>query len=493
MVTIKLFNTLSGIKEDLPLGRKGKEIKLFICGPTVYDYLHIGNARTYLVFDAFVKYLRSLKAKVLYLQNITDIDDKIIARAHREGTSAERIASRYTKIYLENMKALGVTAVNRYTPATKFIRQIVRQAQILIKKGHVYEIPGDGYYFDITTFPDYGKLAHRTVVQAEDGVSRIDESTRKRNRGDFCVWKYSKLGESIWKTELGDGRPGWHIEDTAITEYFFGPQYDIHGAGIDLKFPHHEAEIAQQESASGKKPFVRFWMHVGSLTYEGKKMSKSLGNFISIDDFLERYSPEVLRLLNLNHHYRTPVNYTEALAESQAQTWENILKFIGRLAFVEKVKDPERSEWTEQKISPNFKRITAKSFEDDFDAALAYDFNTPYALSILFAYASAIEVNLWLLSAEEARNASNFIKKKLATLGFNVQLPKIPPRITKLAKEREGNRISQQFIKADALRKKINALGYVLEDTPLGAFVWPAPQLPHGRKKRSIQSSSSKS
>src|SRR3989344_7713743 len=219
---IRIFDTLS--ESQKPLNRK--KIKLFVCGPTVYGNIHIGNARTYLVFDMFARYLRSMGVDVFYLQNITDIDDKIIAQAVIEKSDAKTTAAKYQKIYLKDIKSLGISSVTRYAPATKYIPEIVKQIKTLVRKGNVYKIDGDGYYFDVTTFPEYGKLARRTLAQAEDGVSRIDESVLKRHKADFCVWKFSKPGEPKWKTDIGEGRPGWHIEDTAITEHFFGPQYD---------------------------------------------------------------------------------------------------------------------------------------------------------------------------------------------------------------------------------------------------------------------------
>ncbi|MEK7097892.1 MAG: cysteine--tRNA ligase, partial [Patescibacteria group bacterium] len=283
-----IYDTLSGEKKPLP-ETGGKPLRFFVCGPTVYDYIHIGNARTYSAFDTIVRYLRSRKIKVQYLQNITDIDDKIIKRALEEKKHIKTIANFYSRAYKQDMKSLKIISVNKYAPATRYIRQIVKQVQILTEKGLAYKIESEGYYFDISKFPEYGKLSRRTSEQAEDSVSRIDEGINKKNRGDFVLWKFSKQNEPVWKTPLGAGRPGWHIEDTAITEYFFGPQYDLHGGGIDLKFPHHEAEIAQQESASGKKPMVNIWMHAGTLLVRGEKMSKSAGNFITVRDFLKKY------------------------------------------------------------------------------------------------------------------------------------------------------------------------------------------------------------
>src|SRR3989338_7142056 len=335
---IRVFNTLCGKKEGLKKP-KGKQLKLFVCGPTVYDYPHIGNARTYIAFDAFVRYLRSQKIKVFYLQNITDIDDKIIAKAREEKTSPAAIAKKYEKIYRQNEKSLNIRSVSKYARATAHIPQIIKQVKTLIKKGSAYKIEDDGYYFDLAAFPEYGKLSGRTSLQAEDAISSIDENIRKRNKGDFALWKLVRFeatnylskstnstnkfkiinGEPAWWTTLGWGRPGWHIEDTAITEHYFGPQYDLHGGAIDLKFPPHEAEIAQQEAVSGKKPFVKIWMHTGFLLIKGEKMSKSLGNFITIRDFFNiqrgespramRDRVNVLRFLILSQHYHSPIDY----------------------------------------------------------------------------------------------------------------------------------------------------------------------------------------
>ena len=453
---MKLFNTLSGKKEDLSKS-KGNPLRLFVCGPTVYDYLHIGNARTYLVFDAFVKYLSSTSTKVFYLQNITDIDDKIITRAAEEGAKPEEIAAKFQRIYFQNTKDLGITAVDKYAPATEFIPEIAEQIKTLLKKGYAYKIPEDGIYFDIAKFRNYGRLARRTALQAEDATSRIDESIKKKNRGDFALWKFSKPGEPSWKAEFGAGRPGWHIEDTAITEKFFGPQYDIHGGGIDLKFPHHEAEIAQQESASGKTPFVKIWMHVGTLTVNGEKMSKSKGNYISIADFLKRYPADVLRLIALTHHYRSPINYTETLVRDHLASWNGLLEFLGKLHFVEK--------------HAIVKHVLPKG-EIDFSKELEDDFNTPKAIGAIFKRVSNLQPKIWKFSKSEARGLYTDIASALRSLGFSPSPPKIPAKIEAFAKEREKSRRNKQFVQADALRKEIDRLGYVIEDTPLGPYIW---------------------
>src|SRR3989344_7050108 len=251
---LKLYNTLTRKKEVFkPM--KDKEIKMFVCGPTVYDFSHLGHAKTYIQFDTIAKYFRWKGYKVFYLQNITNIDDKIITRAREDGDEKgwKKLSDKYEKEYLNDMKMLNVNSVNKYAPATDYIPEIISQVKRLIEKRFAYKI-SDGWYFDLSKDKDYGKLAKRESLELNDAVSRIDENKEKKNKGDFCLWKFSKEGEPKWKSDIGDGRPGWHIEDTAITEKELGQQYDLHGGGIDLIFPHHEAEIAQMESISGKKP-----------------------------------------------------------------------------------------------------------------------------------------------------------------------------------------------------------------------------------------------
>lgn len=465
MQPVFLFDSLSG-KKELVESSKGRPLRVFVCGPTVYDYPHIGNARTYLIFDALVKFLRAQSIKVFYLQNITDVDDKIITRAEKEKTDWKKISKKFFEVYRKNMKQLGIDSVTKYAPATKFIPAITKQVQKLLEKGNAYKIDGDGYYFDISTFPDYGKLAKRTAEQAEDGVSRIDQSVNKKNKGDFALWKFSKPGEPSWKSSLGVGRPGWHIEDTAISEHFFGPQYDLHGGAMDLKFPHHEAEIAQQESASGKKPFVKIWVHVGFLTANGEKMSKSLGNFITIEDFLKKYSAEVLRMIALSHHYRSPLNYTDDLAQENLKRWQNILEFLGKLTFV--LRNFRGG------ITNNFSTVeTLTSFERKFLESLGDDFGTPGAMAEIFSLINEINPNVYRLNKSAAKGLISKIRWSLEILGLKPVLPKTPAKVAVLAKKREKFRVNKQFLQSDGLRKDINSLGFEVEDTPLGPFTWP--------------------
>src|SRR3989344_5597928 len=260
---LKLYNTLTRKKEKFT-PRKTGEVNLFVCGPTAYDYAHLGHAKTYIQFDITARYLRYQGNEIFYLQNITDIDDKIINRANYEKKDWREIVKKYREEYFQDINALGIDSVDKYANATDYIPEIISQVKRLIEKGIAYKI-SDGYYFNLAKFKEYGKLAKRKELKKEDAVSRVDENPEKINAGDFCLWKFKKENEPFWKSELGDGRPGWHIEDTAITEKNFGPQYDIHGGGLDLIFPHHEAEIAQMEAISGKKPLVKYWMHTGFL------------------------------------------------------------------------------------------------------------------------------------------------------------------------------------------------------------------------------------
>ncbi len=460
-----LYNTLSGKKEELEKP-EGRPFHVFVCGPTVYDYPHIGNFRTYIVFDAFVKYLRSMEWDVFYLQNITDIDDKIIGKSEESGTPWREIASRFESVYHENERAFGIDSVTRYANATAYIEAIVAQIRLLGEKGYAYEISGDGWYFDVSKFKNYGKLARRTYAEAEDGVSRIDESIAKRNKADFCLWKYSKEGEPSWSTALGAGRPGWHIEDTAITETLFGPQYDLHGGGVDIKFPHHEAEIAQAEAAYGKVPFVHTWMHVGSLLVDGKKMSKSLGNFVSANDFLAHHSGNAFRLLALSHHYRAPMNYTEETAAGAERAMKTIETFVAKLDFVS-----EKKEGIATPPRDTFQKNPTE-MESGVTEALHDDFNTPGAIGIIFGILRRSEESVWDLEHHEAVALKTALLHRLTALGFSLPSPEIPENVKKTAETRDLSRQNKQFMQADALRNEINALGYGVEDTPLGTFIF---------------------
>jgi cysteinyl-tRNA synthetase len=455
---MQIYDTLAGKKETLkkPLFRS---LKMFVCGPTVYDHPHIGNARTFTAFDIIARYIRARGFKLFYLQNITDIDDKIIRKAQDENVSWEVIKQRYEDIYKQNLKDLNITSITEFAKATDYIPQIIKQVQTLIKKGCAYKIEGEGWYFDLSKFADYGKLAKRTASQATDGTTRIDNIDKKRNAGDFCLWKFSKENEPSWQSDLGTGRPGWHIEDTAITESFFGPQYDLHGGAIDLKFPHHEAEIAQQESASGKKPFVNIWMHAGFLNLVGEKMSKSLGNFITITELLKKHSGDVFRMMVLSHHYRAPMDYGDELVIAAQKNLNDIKAFLLKLTKVQNGKETLT--------------FDVSTYEKEFITAMDDDFNSPKAIAAIFNVMNAVNKQIWQLSTAQAKHIHTFIAGWLTKLGISSLDIEIPQEIEKLANERELYRSSKQFTQSDALRKQIDALGYLVEDTPVGPIVLP--------------------
>ncbi len=462
-MVLKLYNTLSK-KKEVFRPRKGKRVNFFVCGPTVYDFSHIGHARTYIIFDVIVKCLREKGYNVFYLQNITDIDDKIIKRAKEKLTTPHKLARDFEKEYLKDMRSLKVNSVTKYARATEHIKEIISQVKRLSKKDYAYRIE-DGIYYNIRKFRDYGKLSKRTVLQAEDAVSRIDESKGKRNRGDFCLWKFSELNEPSWKSPWGLGRPGWHIEDTAIAEKYFGFQYNIHGGARDLIFPHHEAEIAQMEALSGKKPFVKYWLHSGFLTVRGQKMAKSLGNFVTIRDFITKKSPRILRLLIIKSHYRSPIDYNEKIVKQTEKELEKIDEFVDKL-----------------KNLRNKKRIkevnlfSTSAYASVFEEAMKDDFNTPNAIALLFELInksnSLLDKNQ--LGKKEAKEILDFLKKidRIFNVIFELKSKtKIPEKIFSLVKERENFRKIGQWKKADELRKKIKELGYWVEDTKEGSKI----------------------
>jgi len=419
--------------------REKKNVQLFVCGPTVYDYSHIGHARTYVAFDVIARYLRYKGYEVYYLQNITDIDDKIINRAREEGVGWKELADTYTRAYFADVHALRITSVNNYSPATQYIDAILRQVRALIEKGYAYEL-SDGIYYDVSRFTDYGKLSGRTAEDAEDTVSRIDDVIGKRNKADFCLWKFLKPSEPYWESEFGRGRPGWHIEDTAITETEFGAQYDIHGGAQDLIFPHHEAEIAQMEAVSGKKPMVKYWLHTGFLNVRGRKMSKSLGNFITIQDALKKWDVDTLRFMLLSTHYRSPINYSEA-AMAQA---EDSVRYI---------RDSAKT---------GTKNVDVTAWVEKFVDAMDDDFNTPRVAALLLEMAKRIN--------KTAENLSPAIDEIGAVLGIDFQAKErpLPPDVMALIKEREELRRQKRWAEADRIREEVKKRGILLSDTPEG-------------------------
>ena len=464
---LRIYNTLTK-KKEIFKPRHGKRVDLFVCGPTAYDFAHVGHARTYIAFDIVVRYLRAQGYTVRYVQNITDIDDKIIARAKERDIKPQNLARDIEQTYHEDMKSLGIESVTKYARATDYIPEIVSQVQRLIVNGHAYLIPDDGYYFDLKKFRAYGKLSGRTATGAEDAISRIDESVGKRNKGDFCLWKFSKPGEPSWRAALGDGRPGWHIEDTAITEALLGAQYDIHGGARDLIFPHHEAEIAQMESISGKSPLVRYWMHTGFLNVDAKKMSKPLGNFITIHDFLAKHPPETLRMIVASAHYRSPLDYTERVAAQAEEQLRRLREFAARIMnFESRIKNGEKD-----KKNTIVKKL--QETQEGFYKEIDDNFNTPKALAALMTFIRHANpfIEKGAISKKTVEAIIEFLQSVDAVFGFKLfrgDSKQIPDKVQKLVERREQARKQKNWAESDRLRTEIHALGYTVDDTPQGS------------------------
>jgi cysteinyl-tRNA synthetase len=446
---IYLTNTLGYKKEKFePIN--DKKVNLFVCGPTVYDRSHLGNAKTYTQFDFIVRFLRYSGFDVFYLQNITDIDDKILARAKELDISWKDLTQKYEKLYFEDMEKLNNKSVTKYARATDYIEQIVKQVKTLMEKGYAYTID-DGIYFEISKFPQYGKLSGRTDLKEADAISRIDENSQKRGWNDFCLWKFSKPGEPSWKTEIGDGRPGWHIEDTAITEKFFGPQYDIHGGAVDLIIPHHEAEIAQMEAISGKLPLVRYWLHTAFLTVDGHKMSKSLGNFYTINDVVKKgFDPLALRYLFLGVHYRETLNFTWDSLKAAQNGLERLRTQVASL----------KSE-TSRTVLSEEKQKKVDEFRIGFLDALSDDINTPKAMAFFW---DMLKSNI---PSEDKYDLAMSFDEILGLKLNEAKISETPENIKLMITEREKLRSEGKYEEADKIRNEIQKLGFSVSDKPV--------------------------
>ncbi|WP_455391893.1 cysteine--tRNA ligase [[Eubacterium] cellulosolvens] len=382
-MVLTVYNTLTRQKEEFK-PQSGRRVYMFVCGPTTYDHSHLGHARTYVAFDVIARYLRYKGFDLFYLMNITDIDDNIINRAKELDMEEVKLAEKFFKLFIQDMAALNIKSVNLYAKATEHVPEIIAQANTLIDKGFAYEVDGNVYY-EVRKFTDFGKLSGQNLDSLQAGA-RINIDQTKRNPEDFVLWKKAKPGEPIWNSPWGEGRPGWHIEDTAITTKYFGDQYDIHGGARDLIFPHHESEITIAESATGKQPFVRYWLHTGFLNVEGDKMSKSLGNFFTIQEVLEKYDAEVVRYFLLYTHYRSPIDFTESFLAEAATSYGRLVNSYQELLSALKTA-PETAE-----VSQMDQRFidTIKGQRDKFIKAMDDDFNTREAIAVLFEISKII-------------------------------------------------------------------------------------------------------
>jgi len=441
---------------------RGKQVKMFVCGQTPYDDAHIGHAKTYVQFDIIVRWLKHLGYDVFYAQNITDVEDKIINRAKEKGVDPLGLAKHYAQRFLEDLEALGVKEnIDVFPTTSDYIPQMIEQIKILIEKGYAYIVDGDVYY-DVTKFHDYTKLSRMSIKELNK--HRIEPDPRKRNSFDFALWKSQKPGELAWDSPWGKGRPGWHIEDTAMTVTIFGPQYDLHGGASELIFPHHTNEIAQAEAVTGKKPFVKYWLHTGVLNIKGAKMSKSLKNFVTIREMLNTHDTEVLRLYYASTHYRKRMDFGEedfGKPKAELEYLYNTLRNVKHAASSE---------------GDTVKEIEALLAETKkkFTAAMNNDFNTPLAFTSLYALARQTNriVSQQKISQEQAESITQTFRELggiLGILGEEVLVEEeLPKEVERLIQQREEARKKKDWKTADRLREEIRKLGYLLEDMPEG-------------------------
>ncbi|MBP9822322.1 MAG: cysteine--tRNA ligase [Candidatus Pacebacteria bacterium] len=478
---LKIHNTLTGTKEEFEPIEQNK-VRMFVCGPTVYDYIHVGNARTFVFFDVVGRYLEFKNFGLNFVENITDIDDKIITRAKNEGVKPEDIALKYKTAFIEDMGGLKIASVNNYALASEHIGEIINQVKGLIEKGYAYPAPaikatGDGavetsgnqdVYFDLDKyskdFPnEYGSLSNQNLDELKENT-RIEMEANKRSPRDFVLWKaqnysYEPTNESPW----GLGRPGWHIEDTAISEKYLGQQYDIHGGGQDLMFPHHEAEIAQQQALSGKIPFVKYWMHGGFLVTKADKMSKSLGNVTNLRDLLKQHNPETIRLYFLSAHYRSPLSYDDKLLNQASVAINRIADFLARIGNASGEENMELND-------------LLKVCSEKFSTSMDDDFNAPSAIASVFEFIRKTNplITTNAMSAFQAETINTFFKSTVDRVLGIIPEPKeqsIPSEILELAEQREQHRLDQDWQKADSARDRIESSGFTISDTPFGPLI----------------------
>ncbi len=457
---MKIVNSMTNMKEELvPLHEE--QVNIYACGPTVYNYFHIGNARPFIVFDTLRRYLAYRGYRVNFVQNFTDVDDKMIHAAHAEGITVKQLGDRYIAEYFKDAQALNIMPATVHPKATEHMGEIVALVQKLVESGHAYEMDGD-VYFDTKSFPGYGKLSGQNLDDLELGA-RIGVNENKRNPADFALWKAQKPGEPAWDSPWGKGRPGWHIECSAMSMKYLGDTLDIHGGGQDLKFPHHENEIAQSEAATGK-PFARYWMHNGYININGAKMSKSAGNFFTVRDILQKYDGMVIRLFMLSAHYANPINFSDELLEQSKSAYARIQNCRENLQFVAANPKEARVE-AEQAIA---------ALDQGFLAEMDDDLNTAGAIGVVFEYIK--EINTLFENGgdrDTALRALRALDTRLDVLGLLCvkDHEDIPADVQQLLEKRRQARADKNWAASDALRDQIKERGYEIKDTPDGAKV----------------------
>ncbi len=472
-MTIRIYNTLNRKKEIFEPVKQGR-VGMYVCGPTVYDSCHIGHARSILTFDVIARYLKASGFEVTYVRNFTDVDDKIINRANQLGIDSKALAEKYINEFYEDMDALNAERPTIEPRATEHIAQIIKVIEILIDKSLAYQIDGD-IFFAIELFKDYGKLSGRKLEDMEAGA-RVDIDERKRNPFDFALWKSAKPGEPAWDSPWGKGRPGWHIECSAMSTEYLGETFDIHGGGKDLIFPHHENEIAQSEGAFGK-PFARFWIHNGFVNINHEKMSKSLGNFLMIKDILKSFHPEAVRLFLLSSHYRSPIDFTDKAMDEASAGLDKIYALLERVE--------------EKKELSGINNVEPDNYYKQFCEAMDDDFNTARGIGVLFEAVRNInrllDKNKEGLSQDTIKDiisCKSDILKIGGILGIINESPKIyfdkkrssglekrsidPALIEKMIKDRTDARKAKNWEKADQIRKELAKMNIIIEDRPEG-------------------------
>ncbi len=466
IMEMRLYNTLTRKKEEFVPIEKGK-VRMYVCGPTVYNYIHIGNARPMIIFDTVRRFFEYKGYEVNYVSNFTDVDDKIIKKAVEEGVSAQEISERYIKAVLEDMQALNIKPATKNPKATEEIDGMIDMISTLIKKGHAYEKNGT-VYFKTRSFKEYGKLSKKNIDDLEAGHREIKVAgeEEKEDSLDFVLWKPKKEGEPSWTSPWSEGRPGWHIECSVMSKKYLGEQIDIHAGGEDLIFPHHENEIAQSEAANGKE-FAHYWLHNGFLNINNEKMSKSKGNFFTVRDIGEKYPYDVLRFFMLSGaHYRMPLNFSEDLMEAAKNGLERIKVAVERLDDIAKKKKDSEVSVQEKQVIEDLKKLQVK-----FDTAMEDDFNTADAISAVFEMVKLVNVGITEDSDSTlAEEAKNIIVTLMDVLGVPVEPVKeiLDTEIEQLIEERQNARKNKNFQRADEIRDILLEKGIVLKDTREG-------------------------
>ena len=461
---MKIFNTLSRRKEEFVPLEEGK-VKMYVCGPTVYNFIHIGNARPMIVFDTVRRYFEYKGYDVQYVSNFTDVDDKIIKKANEEGVDAEVISKRYIEECKKDMAALNVKPATVNPQATQEIQGMLTMIQTLIDKGHAYVADDGTVYFKVKSFKEYGKLSHKNLDELQSGFRELKVSGEevKEDPNDFVLWKPKKEGEPYWESPWCQGRPGWHIECSVMSKKYLGEQIDIHAGGEDLIFPHHENEIAQSEACNGKE-FSHYWMHNAFLNIDNRKMSKSLGNFLLVRDIEKKYDLQVLRFFMLSAHYRSPLNFSAELMEAAKNGLDRILTCA---AWLQK-QSANEGEITNQESEVIEK---AKKYVGKFEAAMEDDFNTADAIAAIFELVKYVNTNKTdELSGKAAKALYEILKQLCDILGIIIEKKEelLDADIEALIEERKQARKAKNFARADEIRKELADKGIILEDTRQG-------------------------